>query len=57
MMREVAKLAPAGATWGYLLPAAYQQTVTELLSTKSTPVISKAPTGAYSYAVWNKAFK
>jgi NitT/TauT family transport system substrate-binding protein len=57
MIREVAKLAPPSTTWGYLQPAAYQQTVTELLSTKSTPVISKEPTGAFSYAVWDKAFK
>jgi len=57
MIRAVAKLAPPGATWGYLQPAAYQRSVTELLSTKSTPVISKAPSGAYSYVVWDKAFK
>jgi NitT/TauT family transport system substrate-binding protein len=57
MMREVAKLVTAGSTWGYLQPAAYQRTVKELLSTKSTPVISKPPTGAYSYVVWDKAFK
>lgn len=57
MIREVAKLAPPGATWGYLQPSAYQRTVTELLSTKSTPVISKEPSGAYSYVVWDKAFK
>lgn len=57
MIREVAKLIPGPGGWGYLEPAAYQQTVTELLSTKSTPVISKAPTDAYSYVVWDKAFK
>jgi NitT/TauT family transport system substrate-binding protein len=57
MIREVAKLIPADEPWGYLQPAAYQQTVHELLSTKSTPVISKPPTGAYSYVVWDKAFK
>ena len=57
MMREVAKLVPAVGKWGYLDPTAYQQTVTELLSTKSTPVISKQPVGAYSYVVWDKAFK
>jgi NitT/TauT family transport system substrate-binding protein len=57
MMREVAKLVPATGEWGYLEPAAYQQTVSELLSTKSTPVISKQPVGAYSYVVWDKAFK
>jgi NitT/TauT family transport system substrate-binding protein len=42
--------------WGYLEPADYKRTVDELLSTKSTPVISKPPVGAYSYAVWDKAF-
>jgi NitT/TauT family transport system substrate-binding protein len=57
MMREVAKLVPPTGTWGYLDPAAYQRTVNELLSTKSTPVISKAPEGAYSYVVWDQAFK
>ena len=47
-----------GATsWGYLQPADYQRTVGELLSTKSTPVITKAPVGAFSYLVWDKAFK
>jgi NitT/TauT family transport system substrate-binding protein len=43
--------------WGYLVPADYARTVEELLSTKSTPVISKPPVGAYSYAIWDKAFK
>jgi NitT/TauT family transport system substrate-binding protein len=57
MIREVAKLVPPSLPWGYLQPAAYQQTVDELLSTKSTPVISKEPTGAFSYVVWDKAFK
>ncbi len=56
MVEEVVKL--LGTTpWGYLQPADYKQTVSELLSSKSTPVISKAPVGAYSYAVWDKAFK
>ncbi len=57
MMKEVAKLIPGPGGWGYLDPAAYNQTVSELLSTKSTPVISKQPTGAYSEVVWDKAFK
>ncbi len=57
MIREVAKLIPGAGGWGYLEPAAYNQTVSELLSTKATPVISKAPVGAYSYVVWDKAFK
>lgn len=56
MVEEVVKL--LGTTpWGYLQPADYDRTVNELLSTKSTPVISKKPVGAYSYAVWDKAFK
>ncbi len=57
MMTEVAKLLPGKDKWGYLDPAAYKQTVKELLSTKSTPVISKEPVGAFSYVVWDKAFK
>ena len=57
MMREVAKLIQGTGPWGYLQPDAYMQTVTELLSTKSTPVISDKPEGAYSYVVWDKAFK
>jgi NitT/TauT family transport system substrate-binding protein len=56
MVSGIVKL--VGATpWGYLQPADYQRTVDELLSTKSTPVISKPPVGAFSYVVWDKAFK
>ncbi len=43
--------------WGYLQPDDYKRTVDELLSTKSTPVISKPPVGAYGGIVWDKAFK
>ena len=57
MIREVAKLIPGEGGWGYLEPAAYNQTVSELLSTKATPVINKPPVGAFSYVVWDKAFK
>ena len=57
MMREVAKLIAGNGPWGYLQPDAYDQTVMELLSTKSTPAISKQPAGAFSYAVWDAAFK
>jgi NitT/TauT family transport system substrate-binding protein len=56
MVSGIVKL--VGTTpWGYLQPADYQRTVGELLSTKSTPVISKPPVGAFSYTVWDKAFK
>jgi NitT/TauT family transport system substrate-binding protein len=57
MMSEIAKLlvpAPHGA--GYLDEAAYNRTVTELMSGGSDPVITKKPEGAFTYAVWNKAF-
>jgi NitT/TauT family transport system substrate-binding protein len=58
MMEEVAKLVAGGTHgWGWLDPAAYQRTVDELLSTKSTPVITKPPVGAWTHAVWDKAFK
>jgi NitT/TauT family transport system substrate-binding protein len=57
MISEVAKLIP-GSTHGlgYLEPAAYDRTVKELLSTKSDPVIAKEPQGAFTHAVWDKAF-
>jgi NitT/TauT family transport system substrate-binding protein len=55
MVADIAKLV-GNTGWGYLQPADYQRTVDELLSTKSTPVISKPPVGAFSYVVWNKAF-
>ena len=45
------------SSWGYLQTADYDRTVDELLSTKSTPVITKKPDGAFSRAVWDKAFK
>jgi len=58
MIKAVAKLVEGGEHgWGWLDPAAYQRTVNELLSTKSTPVITKEPVGAWTHAVWDKAFK
>lgn len=56
MVEEVAKLLGTAA-WGYLQAGDYERTVDELLSTKSTPVISKRPEGAYSRVIWDKAFK
>ncbi len=58
MMGEIAKLVadqPKGL--GYLEEADYQRTVDILLKGSSDPVITKKPDGAYSHAVWNKAFK
>jgi NitT/TauT family transport system substrate-binding protein len=57
MITEIDKLIP-GSTHGlgYLEPAAYDRTVKELLSTKSEPVITKEPQGAFTHAVWDKAF-
>ncbi len=58
MINEVAKLVAGGEHgWGWLDPAAYQRTVSELLSSKSTPVITRQPVGAWTHAVWDKAFK
>ena len=57
MLREVAKLLPeSGHGWGYLDPAAYQRTVDVLLSTPTDPVIRQKPDGAWTHAVWDKAF-
>ena len=54
MMKEVAKLLGENKTMGYLDPAAYQRTVDTLLSSKSAPVITEEPKGAYSHIVYDK---
>ncbi len=57
MMGEVAKLVDAGSTGhglGYLAPAAYERTVSVLLSSKSDPVITRQPEGAWTHEVWDK---
>jgi NitT/TauT family transport system substrate-binding protein len=57
MMGEVAKLINGGAKdpVGYLLPAAYDRTVDELLAGGSDPVITKKPEGAWTHAIYDKA--
>jgi len=40
---------------GYLEPAAYERTVSELMSGGSDPVISRKPEGAWSHAVFEAA--
>jgi len=56
-MGEIAKLIPGSSHGiGYLEPAAFDHTADILLSGKSEPVISKRPEGAWSHAVWDKAF-
>ena len=59
MMAEVAKLLgtddPHGI--GYLEPAAYDRTVKVLLSGGSDPVISKAPTGAWTHDIFEASKK
>ena len=58
MMAAVAELVEGGPHgWGWLSPAAYNRTVDELLASKSTPVITKRPVGAWTHAIWDKAFK
>jgi len=56
MMSEVAKLLGADMQrMGYLEPAAYERTVSELMSGGSDPVISRKPEGAWSHAVFEAA--
>jgi NitT/TauT family transport system substrate-binding protein len=55
MMGEIAKLT-AGSK-GALDPADYERTVKSLLSGGSTPVITKAPTGAWTHAITDKALQ
>lgn len=56
MMGEIAKLI-GGGKLGRLDEAAYKRTVDTLLSGKSAPVISKAPTGAFTQEIWDAAMK
>jgi NitT/TauT family transport system substrate-binding protein len=55
MMGEVAKLT-AGSN-GALDPADYERTVASLMSGGSDPVITAAPTGAWTHAITDKALK
>ena len=56
MMGEIAKLVgKADKGTGYLDPAAYDRTVKILLAGGSDPVISKAPEGAWTHDIWEKA--
>ncbi|MGH6932834.1 MAG: ABC transporter substrate-binding protein [Dongiaceae bacterium] len=56
MMGEIAKLVgKSDKGTGYLDPAAYDRTVNILLSGGSDPVITKAPEGAWTHGIWNKA--
>ena len=58
MMSEVVKLlGSAPGRMGYLDPAAYERTVSGLLSGGSDPVISRKPEGAWSHAVFDAASK
>ena len=53
MMGEINKLTAGG---GKLDEADYERTVATLMSGGSDPVISEAPSGAWSHAVWDAAF-
>ena len=55
MMREVAKLTAGGT--GALVEADYERTVASLLSGGDDPVISVAPTGAWTHQITDKALK
>jgi NitT/TauT family transport system substrate-binding protein len=57
MMAEVARLLGSDRRgMGYLHVAAYDRTVRELMSGASAPVITRQPEGAWTHAVWDKAF-
>jgi NitT/TauT family transport system substrate-binding protein len=56
MMGEIAKLVgKSDKGTGYLDEAAYDRTVKILLAGGSDPVISKAPQGAWTHDIWDKA--
>ncbi|MEM7046748.1 MAG: ABC transporter substrate-binding protein [Pseudomonadota bacterium] len=55
MMGEISKLLGPKTNLGKLDVADYERTVDALLSSQSTPVITKRPTGAYTHEVWNAA--
>jgi NitT/TauT family transport system substrate-binding protein len=56
MMGEIAKLVgKAQKGTGYLDEAAYERTVKILMAGGSDPVISKAPAGAWTHEIWEKA--
>ena len=53
---EVVRLIPGTSHGlGYLEPAGYQRTV-DVLSSAANPVIRQKPEGAWTHAVWDKAF-
>jgi NitT/TauT family transport system substrate-binding protein len=57
MMSEIAKLlTPDPNGLGYMDVAAYNRTVEELMAGGSAPVITKKPEGAWTRAIWVKAF-
>jgi len=53
MMGEINKLTAGG---GKLAEGDYERTVATLMSGGSDPVISKAPSGAWSHVIWDTAF-
>jgi NitT/TauT family transport system substrate-binding protein len=58
MMGEIAKLVEGSKKGtGYLDPAAAEQTVAILLSTQSTPVITKKPVGAWTNEIFDLSKK
>jgi NitT/TauT family transport system substrate-binding protein len=57
MMGEIAKLVDTKKPLGYLNPADYERTVAVLLSSKSSPVITKKPEGAWTAAVYEASKK
>lgn len=57
MLREVAKLVAGNQHGiGYLDPAGYERSLEILLSGSGSPVIRRRPEGAWTHAVWDRAF-
>ncbi len=58
MMGEIIKLLGESAEGtGYLDPADFDRTVDTLLASKSTPVITKRPEGAWTHKIFEKAMR
>jgi NitT/TauT family transport system substrate-binding protein len=55
-MKEIVKLVGTGGKGiGYLDPAAFDRTVSVLMTGGSTPIITKKPENAWTHAIWDKA--
>ena len=54
MAEEIARLVQGSRGIGYLSPNDFNRTVKVLLSSKSTPVITKKPKNAWTHIIWDR---